>query len=44
MTVWITCSFTPSKKEISAFAVLIVQMLLEESADEVDVKELSLAG
>ena len=31
MTAWMICSSTPLKKEISAFAVLIVQVGLEES-------------
>jgi hypothetical protein len=36
MTDWMTCSSTPLKKVISAFAVLIVQMLVEGSFEEVD--------
>ena len=44
MTVWMTCSSTPLKKDISAFAVFIVQMLVEGSFEEVDVKEFLLSG
>ena len=44
MTVWMMHSSTPLKKDISAFAVLIMQMLVEGHFGEVVVKELLLSG
>ncbi|QQX25439.1 hypothetical protein [Heyndrickxia sporothermodurans] len=37
MTVWMMCSSTPLKKEISATSILIVQKLFEGSFEVVDV-------
>ncbi|QQX23636.1 hypothetical protein [Heyndrickxia sporothermodurans] len=37
MTVWMMCSSTPLKKEISAASILIVQKLFEGSFEVVDV-------
>ena len=44
MTVWMMCSSTPLKKEISAFAVLIVQSWSKGILKIEDVKEFLLSG
>lgn len=44
MTVWMMCSSTPLKKEISAFAVFTMQMLFEEVVAKVDEEEFLLSA
>jgi len=43
MTVWMMCSSTPLKKEISALHVLIVQVRFEETTARIDTKVFSFS-